>query len=96
MPVLPPTDESTCARSVVGTCTKSRPRRTQEAAKPDLGPAQAAAESSAKTPELPAPANVPSDLQDVVKNAEGKLVLKTLATIVENNQGRFVNECRMQ
>ena len=28
MPVLPPTEESTCASSVVGTCTKSRPRRT--------------------------------------------------------------------
>jgi branched-chain amino acid transport system substrate-binding protein len=35
-------------------------------------------------------------LQDVVKNAEGKLVLKTMATIVENNQDRFVNECNMQ
>ena len=35
-------------------------------------------------------------LQDVVKNAEGKLVLKTVATIVENNQDRFVNECNMQ
>jgi branched-chain amino acid transport system substrate-binding protein len=34
-------------------------------------------------------------LQDVVKNAEGKLVLKTMATIVENNQDRFVNECHM-
>ena len=34
-------------------------------------------------------------LQDVVKNAEGKLVLKTVATIVENNQDRFVNECNM-
>ncbi len=35
-------------------------------------------------------------LQDVVKNAEGKLVLKTVDTIVENNQDRFVNECNMQ
>jgi len=35
-------------------------------------------------------------LQDVVKNAEGKLVLKTVATIVENNQDRFVNECNME
>ncbi len=35
-------------------------------------------------------------LQDVVKNAEGKLVLKTMATIVENNQDRFVNECNMK
>jgi branched-chain amino acid transport system substrate-binding protein len=35
-------------------------------------------------------------LQDVVKNAEGKLVLKTVATIVENNQDRFVNECNMK
>ena len=25
-PVLPPTEESTCASSVVGTCTKSTPR----------------------------------------------------------------------
>jgi branched-chain amino acid transport system substrate-binding protein len=35
-------------------------------------------------------------LQDVVKNAEGKLVLKTMATIVEDNQDRFANECNMQ
>ena len=28
MPVLPPTEELTCASSVVGTCTKSMPRRT--------------------------------------------------------------------
>ena len=35
-------------------------------------------------------------LQDVVKNPDGKLVLKTVATIVENNQDRFVNECNMQ
>jgi branched-chain amino acid transport system substrate-binding protein len=35
-------------------------------------------------------------LQDVVKNAEGKLVLKTVATIVENSQDRFVNECDMK
>ena len=35
-------------------------------------------------------------LQDVVKKAEGKLVLKTVATIVENNQDRFVNECKMK
>jgi branched-chain amino acid transport system substrate-binding protein len=35
-------------------------------------------------------------LQDVVKNAEGKLVLKTVATIVENNQDRFHVECPMK
>jgi branched-chain amino acid transport system substrate-binding protein len=35
-------------------------------------------------------------LQDVVKNPDGKLVLKTVATIVENNQDRFVNECNMK
>ena len=34
MPVLPPTEESTCARSVVGTWTKSSPRRTEDAGKP--------------------------------------------------------------
>ena len=28
IPVLPPTEESTCASSVVGTCTTSRPRRS--------------------------------------------------------------------
>ena len=38
MPVLPPTDESTCASSVVGTCTKSTPRRTADAAKPARSP----------------------------------------------------------
>ena len=35
-------------------------------------------------------------LQDVVKNPDGKLALKTVATIVENNQDRFVNECNMK
>jgi len=35
-------------------------------------------------------------LQDVVKNAEGKLVLKTVATIVESNQDRFHVECPMK
>ena len=38
IPVLPPTEESTCASSVVGTCTKSRPRRTHEAANPARSP----------------------------------------------------------
>jgi len=35
-------------------------------------------------------------LQDVVKGADGKFALKTVATIVENNQDRFVNECHMK
>ena len=34
-------------------------------------------------------------LQDVVKGADGKLGLKTVATIVENNQDRFANQCKM-
>jgi len=34
-------------------------------------------------------------LQDVVKDADGNLTLKTVATIVENNQDRFHNECPM-
>jgi branched-chain amino acid transport system substrate-binding protein len=34
-------------------------------------------------------------LQDVVKDAEGALTLKTVATIVENNQDRFHRECPM-
>jgi branched-chain amino acid transport system substrate-binding protein len=34
-------------------------------------------------------------LQDVVKDAEGNLTLKTVATIVENNQDRFSRECPM-
>ena len=38
MPVLPPTEESTCASSVVGTCTKRTPRRTRLAAKPARSP----------------------------------------------------------
>jgi len=38
MPVLPPTDESTCASSEVGTCTKSTPRRRIAAAKPARSP----------------------------------------------------------
>ena len=38
MPVLPPTEESTCASSVVGTCTKRMPRRTRLAARPARSP----------------------------------------------------------
>ena len=38
MPVLPPTEESTCAKSEVGTCTKSTPRRRIAAAKPARSP----------------------------------------------------------
>ncbi len=38
MPVLPPTEESTCASSEVGTCTKSTPRRRIAAAKPARSP----------------------------------------------------------
>jgi branched-chain amino acid transport system substrate-binding protein len=34
-------------------------------------------------------------LQDVVKDADGNLTLKTVATIVENNQDRFSRECPM-
>jgi hypothetical protein len=37
----------------------------------DLGPAQAAAEAAAKVPEPPAVANIPSDVQDVVKKQFG-------------------------
>ncbi|MDO8533872.1 MAG: ABC transporter substrate-binding protein [Xanthobacteraceae bacterium] len=35
-------------------------------------------------------------LQDVVKDSEGMLTLKTVATIVENNRDRFHNECPMK
>jgi len=35
-------------------------------------------------------------LQDVVKNAQGELVLKTVATIVENDQDRFHDKCSMK
>jgi branched-chain amino acid transport system substrate-binding protein len=35
-------------------------------------------------------------LQDVVKDDEGNLTLKTVATIVENNQDRFSRECPMK
>ena len=35
-------------------------------------------------------------LQDVVKNADGKLVLKTVETIVENDQDRFHDKCPMK
>src|SRR5205807_1128385 len=35
-------------------------------------------------------------LQDVIKNADGKLVLKTLETIVENDQDRFHDKCPMK
>src|SRR3954469_8024241 len=35
-------------------------------------------------------------LQDVVKDAEGQLALKTVATIVENSQDRFHDKCQMK
>jgi branched-chain amino acid transport system substrate-binding protein len=35
-------------------------------------------------------------LQDVVKDANGELSLKTVATIVENNQDRFHDKCPMK
>jgi branched-chain amino acid transport system substrate-binding protein len=35
-------------------------------------------------------------LQDVVKDADGKLVLKTVETIVENDQDRFHDKCPMK
>ncbi|MBR0714147.1 ABC transporter substrate-binding protein [Bradyrhizobium liaoningense] len=35
-------------------------------------------------------------LQDVVKDAEGQLSLKTVATIVENDQDRFADKCPMK
>jgi branched-chain amino acid transport system substrate-binding protein len=35
-------------------------------------------------------------LQDVVKDAEGQLALKTVATIVENDQDRFHDKCPMK
>jgi branched-chain amino acid transport system substrate-binding protein len=35
-------------------------------------------------------------LQDVVKDVDGKLVLKTVETIVENNQDRFSQQCPMK
>jgi branched-chain amino acid transport system substrate-binding protein len=35
-------------------------------------------------------------LQDVVKDGEGNLTLKTVQTIVEANQDRFHRECSMQ
>ena len=34
-------------------------------------------------------------LQDVVKDAEGQLSLKTVATIVENDQDKHVGKCHM-
>jgi branched-chain amino acid transport system substrate-binding protein len=35
-------------------------------------------------------------LQDVVKDADGQLALKTVATIVENSQDGFANKCPMK
>ncbi len=35
-------------------------------------------------------------LQDVVKDADGNLTLKTVSTIVENSQDRFAKECPMK
>jgi len=44
IPVLPPTEESTCASSEVGTCTKSTPRRQDRSRKPGEIADHAAAE----------------------------------------------------
>src|SRR6201990_2930288 len=35
-------------------------------------------------------------LQDVVKDADGQLALKTVATIIENAQDRFADKCQMK
>ena len=35
-------------------------------------------------------------LQDVVKDADGKLTLKTVATIVKDSQDRFHDKCPMK
>jgi branched-chain amino acid transport system substrate-binding protein len=35
-------------------------------------------------------------LQEPVKDQDGNFVLKTAATIVEDNQDRFANECHMK
>ena len=35
-------------------------------------------------------------LQDVVKNGDGSYVLKTVATIVENDQDKFHDKCPMK
>jgi len=35
-------------------------------------------------------------LQDVVKDADGQLALKTVATIVEHDQDRFHDKCKMK
>jgi hypothetical protein len=35
-------------------------------------------------------------LQDAVKDQDGNYVLKTVATIVEDNQDRFVTQCHMK
>ena len=35
-------------------------------------------------------------LQEAVKDADGNFVLKTVATIVEDNQDRFVTQCQMK
>jgi len=35
-------------------------------------------------------------LQDVVKDASGALVLKTVATIVKDSQDKFVDKCPMK
>jgi branched-chain amino acid transport system substrate-binding protein len=35
-------------------------------------------------------------LQEAVKDADGNFVLKTVATIVEDNQDRFVTQCHMR
>src|SRR5919198_204850 len=50
MPVLPPTDESTCASRLVGTWMKSRPRRTLAAAKPARSPTTPPPSATTRSP----------------------------------------------
>ena len=60
MPVLPPTEESTCASSEVGICTKCMPRRTMPAAKPARSPMTPPPSAMTTSPRSSRAASTPS------------------------------------
>ena len=60
MPVLPPTEESTCASSEVGIWMKFMPRRTMPAAKPARSPMTPPPSAMTASPRSSRAASTPS------------------------------------
>ena len=86
MPVLPPTEESTCASSVVGTCTKSRPRRTIAAAKPARSPI---------TPPPSATTRSPRSMRAAISASQTRLERReALRALARRHDDRRARRCR--